>query len=66
VSDRCLSNTTTVYENLRAWECYLLKLLYHKESEKGRKWDRKNIRMDIQKRCENNIERGKEINTHKT
>jgi hypothetical protein len=45
-----LNNTTTVYVILiKAWECYLLKLLQHKERERGRKWNRKNIRIDIQK-----------------
>jgi len=44
-----LSNTTSVYVIPKAWECYLPKLLQHKERDRGRKWNRKNIRIDIQK-----------------
>jgi len=44
-----LNNTTTVYVILKAWECYLPKILQHKERNRGKKWNRKNIRIDIQK-----------------
>ena len=43
-----LNNTTTVYVILKAWECYLPKPLQHNEKDRG-KWNRKNIRTDIQK-----------------
>jgi hypothetical protein len=44
-----LNNATTVYVILKAWECNLPKLLQHKARDRVRKWNRKNIRIDIQK-----------------